>query len=181
MNTQSLKILYKRVSKINDTIDRLLEPIIVAMMTLLLLTVSFQVLYRFVIVKFYSLPLPFSEELALWLLIWVTYLAIGICLKEGMHAAVDIVAQKLNKKIQVGFYFFLRFLMLILIVTVIIVGIDLALGALRFKSPTLRIPMTFLYLAPVVGSVLMLFQMFVEAVGVLSREVVPFPDIRKEC
>ncbi|NLN72517.1 MAG: TRAP transporter small permease subunit [Thermoplasmatales archaeon] len=176
MNTQSLKNFYQRVSRINNTIDRLLEPIIAAMMTLLLLTVSFQVLYRFVIVKFFSLPLPFSEELALWLLIWITYLAIGICLKEGMHAAVDIVAKKLNRRVQVGFYFFLRFLMLILIITVIIVGLDLALGAIKFKSPTLRIPMTFLYLAPVVGAVLMLFQMFVEAVGVFSQEVLPFSD-----
>ena len=43
-----------------------------------------------------------------------------------------------------------------------------------YKSAMLNIPGPFLYSAPIVGSILVLFEMVTELVGVLAKELVPF-------
>jgi len=161
---------YEKLKHVRDVIDAALEPIIVVMLALLLAAVSFQVLYRFIIVKLFSFSFPFSEELAIWLLVWITYLSIGICLKEGMHAVVDILIKKLKPRNQAFLYIVLRLFMTAFLLLVVVVGTDLAVSSYNFKSPTMQLPMTFLYLAPVVGSCLMLFQILVEFLGVCFHD-----------
>lgn len=43
-----------------------------------------------------------------------------------------------------------------------------------YKSAMLNIPGPFLYSAPIVGSILVLFEMVTELVGVFAKELVPF-------
>lgn len=168
---------YHQLKKIRDRMDNVIEHMIAIMLMLLLATVSFQVIYRFVIVKFVSFSFPFTEELAIYLMVWVTYLAIGICLKEGMHATVTILSDRIaNDRIKYLLYFVLRTLMVFFVLFVIYIGTDLALASFIFKTPTLRIPMAFIYLAPVVGSALMLYQMIVEFLGVILNKEDPFAN-----
>jgi TRAP-type C4-dicarboxylate transport system permease small subunit len=174
MNTTLLFKLYQCLKKVRDGIDKVIEPIAVALMALLVATISFQVLYRFIIVKIFSFSFPFTEEVAIFLMIWSTYLTIAICLKEGMHAAVNILPDRLPYKYKRIIYFILRFLMTVFILFVIIQGIDLASRSFIFKSPTLRLPMTYIYLAPVIGGGLMLFQIFVELLEVVVTKIDPF-------
>ena len=43
-----------------------------------------------------------------------------------------------------------------------------------YKSPVMRIPGVFLYSAPMVGCILMAFELITEVLGVICDEIVPF-------
>jgi TRAP-type C4-dicarboxylate transport system permease small subunit len=166
--------LYQCLKKIRDGLDKVLEPTVVWMMVLLVATITFQVLYRFVIVKIFSFSFPFTEEAAIFLMIWSTYLTIAICLKEGMHASVNIIPDRLPDKYKRILYFIVRFLMVAFILFVIDQGTALVSRSFIFTSPTLRLPMAYIYLAPVVGGGLMLFQILVELLEVAVNKTAPF-------
>jgi TRAP-type C4-dicarboxylate transport system permease small subunit len=171
---------YNRLKRIRNGMDKVIEHLIVFLLALLVATVAFQVIYRFIIVKFFSFSFPFTEEMAIYSMVWVTYLAIGICLKEGMHATVTIISDRLsNIHLKYILYFGLRILMTFFILFVIYNGANLAFGSFTFKTSTLGIPMTFIYLAPVVGSILMMFQIIVEFFGVIFNNEDPFADKTK--
>ena len=90
--------LYQKTKRFSQRLDSVIEKIVVAMMALLVLAIVFQVLYRFVIVQFVSFSFPFTEEFARYMLMWITYLSLGICFKEGMHACVTFLHSALPKK-----------------------------------------------------------------------------------
>ncbi len=171
--TLGLKV-YNRLKKIRDRMDKVIEHLIVGLLVLLVATITFQVLYRFVIVKFVAFSFPFTEEIAIYSMVWGTYLAMGVCLKEGMHSSVNILADRFTGLKKYILYFVLRILMLFFIFFVIYNGANLAFNSFIFKTPTLQIPMAFIYLAPVVGMALMLFQIIVEFMGLVFNNEDPF-------
>jgi len=151
----------------------------VAMLAVLVLTIVFQVLYRFVIVKFVSFSIPFTEELARYLLMWITYLILGVCFKEGMHASVSFLSTALPKRGKLALYFFIRAAMLVFLGIVLARGIRITGRSWHYMTPTLEWPMAVLYMAVVVGAVLMILQVLLELYGVLTGREEPFATEKK--
>lgn len=172
-------LLYQKLKRIGDRLDSVLEKIVAVLMALLVLAIVFQVLYRFVIVKFVSFSFPFTEEFARYMLMWITYLILGVCFKDGMHACVAFLSAALPKKGKMALYIIIRTAMLGFLGVVFTMGLRITSRAWHYTTPTLEWPMAVLYLAVVVGSVLMALQILLEMLGVFSGQAEPFATEKK--
>ena len=143
------------IKLIIDLLDKVLEKIVSWLMVLLVGTVILQIAYRYFIVKIIQYDLSFTDELARYTVVWITYLAIGLSFKEGMQVSVDIIHDKLSEKKQIYLRLFIHSLMMLFNYVVIVKGIPLAIRNAGFTTPTMEISQAWLYIAPAVGGILL--------------------------
>lgn len=169
-----MKTIYRTMNRFSTHMHTVLMTLGGLMIALCFLALLFQVLYRFVIIKFVSFSFPFTEEFARYALIWSCYLSIAACLREGSQAAVNFIYDRLEGKARLVLYLITRGFMLLFLVVAIRYGIVVVEENLIFFSATLELPGVYLFTAPVVGCVLMGYETLTELLGVLSGELHPF-------
>ncbi|MFY9312164.1 MAG: TRAP transporter small permease subunit [Clostridiales bacterium] len=170
----TLNKLYLNLKKISDCLQRVLETIAAFLIIVCSLALLFQVFYRFIIIKYVSFSFPFTEEIAKYALIWSVYLMIGICLKEGSQASVNLIYDRLGYQNKCILYYITRLIMAIFLAVTIYYAIYVVKLNVLYKSPTLRLSGVYLYSAPLVGCILLTFETFIEVLGVITRNVKPF-------
>jgi hypothetical protein len=74
-----LKKIYHYLEFVSDIVSKLIEIIIVFLIASSAADLMYQVLYRFIIVKFFTISSPFTEEYARYAMIWLAYLGIVTC------------------------------------------------------------------------------------------------------
>jgi len=140
-----------------EKLDKILEKALyyasTSLMFLMALVISAQVFSRYIM----SSPLIWSEELGRYTFVWITFIGMAIGVRKGSHVALDILVMKLkgvNKKVLIAFNnLFLLFLSSSLIYS----GIKLfELGA-RQTSPTLKLPMEYVYIVIPISGVIMFY------------------------
>lgn len=169
-----LKSVYHAGSKLSDGIEKVLKVLLVFLAFGCALDLLLQVLYRFVLIHFVSFSLTWTNEMAQNFIVWMTYLAIGICYKENSMAAVNLVYDKLKPRAKFALYIITRVIVIIFLFFAIKYGIASVQSVSNWKSPSLHLPGFLLYGAPVVGSVLIGIEVVVDMLGVLCGELVPF-------
>ncbi|MDR1519077.1 MAG: hypothetical protein LBU23_02905, partial [Planctomycetota bacterium] len=75
--------MYFMMNRLSAVVNKALSLIAGVLIALCAAALLFQVLYRFVIVKFFTFSFPFTEEFARYALIWSAYLCLGMGLREG--------------------------------------------------------------------------------------------------
>ena len=82
--------------KFKRVLDSLLERILVAIMAIMVVNVLWQVASRFVLQS----PSSFTDELARYLLIWLSILGASYVTGKRMHLSIDLLIHKIadNKK-----------------------------------------------------------------------------------
>ena len=129
------------------------EFIIVPLVAVMIAVVILQVIFRFILKG----SLSWSEELARYLMVWVTFVGASIGVKRGAHIGVEALVIVLPKKTQI----IIKYLGIILVVVFCIVVFSASLGILRNQivnrqvSPAMRIPMWWAYAAIPVGTFFM--------------------------
>ena len=78
--------------KLRKNIDRILEFLIITIMTLLVLDVLWQVASRYLL----KTPSSFTDELAGFLLIWVGLFGAAYGSGKGLHLSIDLLPSKLS-------------------------------------------------------------------------------------
>ncbi|MFV0269022.1 MAG: TRAP transporter small permease, partial [Draconibacterium sp.] len=73
-------------------IDKIIEIVLVALMSILVIDVLWQVFSRYVL----SAPSSFTDELAGFLLIWVGLLGSAYVAGKNEHLAIDLLLQKMK-------------------------------------------------------------------------------------
>ena len=73
-------------------IDKIIETVLVALMSILVIDVLWQVFSRYVL----SAPSSFTDELAGFLLIWVGLLGSAYVAGKNEHLAIDLLLQKMK-------------------------------------------------------------------------------------
>ncbi len=113
--------------------------------------VFWQVICRFLL----HLPLRWSEELSIFILVWVTFLGASIGVKRGAHVGIEAFVILLPKKVQhfmkiVAYILSASFFVLLIFLGFSIVKSQMMTGQV---SPAMRIPMYYAYLAVPIGSI----------------------------
>ena len=137
--------------------DHLEEVILVALLALMTALIGGQIFMRYVM----QASLSWSEELARYCFIWMAYISVSYAVKKDMHISTTafvnllpqrgvIVARILSHLIFAGFAFL-----------VVFEGIALVQKLFGFgqRSSSLGLLMAYVYLAPVVGFVMVLFRL----------------------
>lgn len=161
------------MEQLKKILDKFLETLLIISVAVLVIDVLWQVFTRFVMGN----PSSWTEELATFLLIWVSLLGAAVALGRGAHLGIDYFTHKLPKRnrIQTELFAFAMISMFSLLVMVI-GGISLVRQTLALDqiSVALHIPMGYVYLAiPISGAFLLLYGMigFFERLKELKKGV----------
>ncbi|MCD8139978.1 MAG: TRAP transporter small permease [Planctomycetaceae bacterium] len=169
-----LRSLYFRLNSLSNLVSKCLVYLIIVMVVACTATVFLQVVNRYIVVKISDYSFSFTDELSRWLMILICYCTIGICVREGSMAQVDLIYKYLGPKGRMFLYLLTRVLMAIVLYIGIYYGIRIMNARAFMSSSMLDIPGRILYSPPVIGSMLMAYEWLTELVGVLSGELVPF-------
>ncbi|MHC4521580.1 MAG: TRAP transporter small permease [Planctomycetota bacterium] len=147
----------KRFQAVKSLLDRLLEALVMLVVGVLVVDVLWQVVTRFILRQ----PSTWTEELAIFMLIWVSLLGAAVALGRGAHLGIDYFVGKLPLRTRVATEVFVFLCISLFSLLVMFVGgialvrSNLALGQ---TSPALGLKMGYVYLAvPISGFFLTLY------------------------
>ena len=138
-------------------LDAILTRALVLLMFCLVGAVLWQVISRYV----FSSPSSWTEELARFLLIWISLLGAAYAFRSGMHLALDIIPRKLTARPACWLKNFTIVLIVVFAVSVLVVGggslVQLT-WELKQYSAVLGLPMAYVYsVIPVSGILISLY------------------------
>ncbi|USG66567.1 TRAP transporter small permease [Brevibacillus ruminantium] len=139
-----------------DKLGRVLEIVVGLILALMTIVVFYQVLVRFVISSLGSqFSAPWTEELARYLMIWLTFIGSAIAARRAKLIAVEALVfllpamagktiKVLSYLASIAFYLIMAF-----------IGWEWTMFGLSETAPVMRIPMSFVYSSMLVGAVLL--------------------------
>lgn len=146
-------------------LDKSLQILLATMMGLLVIDVTWQVLTRFILPQ----PSSFTEEVARFLLIWVSLIGGAYAYRTHSHLGFDLFVRNLEPKKAIFTYRFCCVLVAIFAVLVLIIGgsnlvhLTWTLGQ---YSPVLDVPMAVIYsVLPLSGILFLIYSVhfFIDA------------------
>jgi len=142
------------MKKIRASINKIIEAILAFLMAVLTLDVLWQVFTRYVL----NDPSPWSEELARFILIWVSILGAAYVSGRKEHIAIDLLQQKSSpenrRKIQ---WVIDAMIILFALFVLVIGGYNLVQITISQTSSSLQIPLGVIYLIIPISGVLIIF------------------------
>jgi len=150
---------------IKTVLDRSLEVLVMVVVAVLVLDVLWQVFTRFILRD----PSSWTEELATFMLIWVSLLGAAVALNRGSHLGIDYFVGKLSARNRVITEIFVFVCISVFSLLVMMIGgASLVSKTLYFgqESPALGIKVGYVYLAiPISGFFLVLYSV----IGLVER------------
>jgi len=124
---------------------------------ILFLAVILQVINRFII----QASIPWTEELARYCFIWLSFVGIATGVKRGKHMAVDLLKEKCNPRKRQALEFAADLILFIVFLIVIGYGVDTTRQMMEMggKSAALGIKKAYIYMACPVGLTLACIRM----------------------
>lgn len=132
-------------------IDIILKWLITILFGSMAIIIFLQVISRYI----FQSPLPWSEELARFLFIWITFIGGVMAARKGSHIGVEIVVNAFNNKGKKIIIFISS------IITSFFFGLTFYLSVSVFDkmmvqtSPAMGLPIGYPYLGVIIGSLLM--------------------------
>jgi TRAP-type C4-dicarboxylate transport system permease small subunit len=141
---------------LRERIDKVIEIVLVAIMSILVIDVLWQVFSRYVL----AAPSSFTDELAGFLLIWVGLLGAAYVAGKNEHLAIDLMLQKLKGVKRRRLQNFINAIVGVFALFVMVIG-GTWLVYTRFylgvKSAALALPLGYVYLILPVSGILIIY------------------------
>lgn len=124
--------------------DRFLEYFLASLMAIMLISVSWQVISRYLLGDASS----FTDELARYLLIWVGMLGAAYAAGQRMHLAIDLFPSRLTGKGKYRLAIFINVLIIFFVLATFVIGgsrlvyITYTLGQ---TSAAMQLPLAYVY------------------------------------
>ncbi|MDK2885148.1 MULTISPECIES: TRAP transporter small permease [Pseudothermotoga] len=142
------------LKKIDSLLRKITEYTGVILLIAMFAITIFGILNRYVLVN----PVFWTAELTRYLMFYMVTLSCGLVFRENRHPNLLIVLEKMPSKIRKNWLFIVDILIFFSYIVVIKEGFSMAVDALIMKTPALRIPFFYIYLALPIGGVLMEIQ-----------------------
>ena len=153
-------------------IDRALAALLVGLMSLMVLTVSWQVATRYLL----NSPSSYTEELATYLLIWISLLGAAYALRVRAHLGLDILVRRLRADRRRSMRMFAHGVIIAFSLVVLVFGggwlvyVTLDLNQL---SAAFQVPVGYVYLALPLSGLLMTYYSAVAICRLFQRGGAP--------
>ncbi len=142
--------------KLRAYVDKILGKLLIILMSFLVIDVLWQVTSRYIL----SSPSSFTDELAGFLLIWVSLFGAAYVTGRKEHLAIDLLLQKSNLKNKLRLELFIHFVVFTFSFFVLVIG-GIWLVYTRFilsvKSAALQLPLGYVYIVLPVSGLIILF------------------------
>ena len=142
--------------KLRAQIDKVLERTLVAIMSLMVINVLWQVFSRYLLAN----PSSFTDELARYLMIWVGVLGAAYVAGKGNHVAITYFSEKFSQVNQKRVRVIINLIVLsFALFGMLVGGLRLVYVTLFFEqlSPTLKIPLGVVYAVIPLSGLLIIF------------------------
>ncbi len=139
-----------------NKIDKILEYVLIALMSILVIDVLWQVLSRYIL----SSPSSFTDELAGFLLIWVGVLGSAYVTGKKEHLAIDLLIQKSKPVTQKKLMLIVNIMIALFALFVMIVGgswLMFTRFQLDVSSAALHLPLGYVYSILPISGLLMFY------------------------
>jgi len=167
------------MEKLYQNINKFLKVLLVAIFSILVMDVFWQVFARYSIGK----PNAFTEELARYLLIWLAILGTAYVRSYKGQMAIDYLYNKLSPKRQRNLNFFIEFAIILFALMIMVVGginlmyITLKLGQI---SPALNIPIGYVYSVVPFSGLLIIFYSIYHCFHLFKQDKKKVSDINDD-
>jgi len=148
---ESLRHLSSQVSHISE---KIVQYTLVGMVAIMTIIIILQVFMRYLLL--YSLS--WSEEVARYLMIWVSFLGSSLALKWGFHIGVEFVVTRIPEKVRVWVNLVAKLAILFFLIFFTIGGFRVSWSVRDQDSPALLFSMFYAYVSAPVGGVFMMIQ-----------------------
>lgn len=138
--------------KLIDLINKLLIKVIGIVMLLMTAFVFIQVICRYI----FNFTLPWTEELARYLMIWAVFLGAAVSLRQSNLIALEILVQFTPKSISKIIQIIAQVISLIFFVVLVNTGMDMLKISGFETAPVTKLPMSIVYSSLPVSMVLMI-------------------------
>lgn len=133
--------------KINNFLMGFCKISIMIMVPIMTAIIFMQVILRYVFIS----PLTWPEELARYLLIWISCLGSAYAVREGMHISVVFIKNKLPRSTQTAVAIGVHLLVISFFAFGVFQGFKLSFSQWIELTAALRLPMTYPTLAIPIG------------------------------
>ncbi len=132
-------------------INNFVKYVLILLMVTIVVSVFCQVLFRFVI----NQPLAWTEELARYCLVWLTFLGAAYAAYRKGHVSIDFFTKMLPLFLSKGVMIIVLFISLSFFYFLMSEGFQISLRSLTQLSPVLGLPMGYVYsVIPISGLLL---------------------------
>lgn len=153
----------KVLSKASDAADKAVRAVVFLMLVVMVGVVSAAVFWRYVL----NDSLSWAEELARYLLVWISFLGASIATHDKGHISISTLTDLFPPKIQRVVLVLVDLLIVVFLAAVCYHGIKL-LPLMRFRlAPTLFVRMDLVYLVLPISSAIMILHLFAQSVATL--------------
>jgi TRAP-type C4-dicarboxylate transport system permease small subunit len=142
---------------------RVMLPVIFALGGAMLVVVFAQVVFRYVLAH----PLPWSEELGRYLMIWVACLAASEAYAKGNHVGITLIVNAIRPSLRKIMILVIHLAVCVLMGVIVYQGFALSLMQVDQLSPAMELPMTWPYMAVPVGACFI----FIQAAALFFKQV----------
>lgn len=140
------------LARLNIRLTRLTKYLALTAVGVMTAVILLQVFFRYVL----NNSLPWSEELARYLMVWMTFLALPVVSRENQHAALEIVLGSLPGRLNALLQLVIYLLIGLVLVYAFSRGLDFALKGQRMLATALPITKFWSYVAMPIGFGLMM-------------------------
>ena len=142
-----LSRLLALLSRFNDAVEQIGKFSGLTLIGVMTLVILYQVFMRYVLDD----PPTWSEELARFMMVWMTFLVAPIAYRRGMNVAIETVSRYLTGRIQASLGLVLNALILYFMIEYAGEGVGLAERGLKSKAFTIDVKLFWLYLVVPAG------------------------------
>ena len=145
--------MYALLQRLNILVESILGKVITVMFAVMVAVSFCQVLTRYI-----EYPLYWSEELARYLAVWLTFLGASYALRRKALALVEAILTVLKPHQKRILAVFICLLVILFCLFLCVYGTSLVLRMSRQTSPAMFLSMGYVYSsAPVSGAIMLLF------------------------
>lgn len=142
-------------------LERLEEVMIASVLSAMVVTITAQVLARYV----FNVPLSWTEELARYLFLWLVFLGASQAMRRGEHIAIGLFVEMLPTPVRLAAGVFVHTLVAAFLAVLVLMAWKIVGVVAPLKSIALKVSMAVVYLPLVVGGA----AMFVRTLVTIGR------------
>ena len=150
--------MLKILNRIIKVMDRIYVNIAIVFMIVLVAAVSAGIVVRY----FFNAPFPWTEELVVFLFIWIAYLGAAVAAARHKHVVVDFLVAKFSPFAR-NLTGVITNLLTLVFLTMVIIGSVILIPMSTHTSVALDIPRSFYYMA-VFASCVLIFLVYLESI-----------------
>ncbi|MGP9766187.1 TRAP transporter small permease [Halomonas sp. AOP13-D3-9] len=160
--TTTTQPLLKLLRRIERGLDAIIQPVVFAGMAALIGVITLQIVSRVLFTA-----VGWTEEVARFLLVWITFLAGTLAFQRGRHIAVTFVVDALPGRLRQIARITALLVVLAFMITLIVIGYRYMQVQSFQKSASLRLSMTYVYAVMPICAAIMAWYALVDIIELL--------------